>query len=94
VSSSNVWGGVCVPVNVMHLKKPSNVFVVIITRSACNDKRQEFTQLLHLKTESVYGSHFASWLRQVSWASSAQGPKTLAAPQVWRCYRLVTNVRI
>ena len=64
-----------------------------MTRSAGNDKIQEFTQLLHLKP-TIYGSHFASWLRQVSWASSAQGPKTLATPQVCSCYRLVSNVRI
>ena len=88
-----MFGVACVyvPVTVMHLRKPSNICIVIITRSACNDERQEFTQLLHLKTESVYGSHLASWLRQVLWPSSAQGPKT---PQVCRCYRLVTDVRI
>jgi len=93
VSPRNVWDGVYVPVNVMHLKNPSNVFIVVMTRSAGNDKIQEFTQLLHLKP-TIYGSHFASWLRQVSWASSAQGPKTLATPQVCSCYRLVSNVRI
>jgi len=93
VSPSNVCGGVCVPVNVMPLKKPSNVFIVVITRSAGNDKRQESLNFCIWKP-TVYGSHFASWLRQVSWASPAQGPNTLATPQVCRCYRLVSNVRI
>ena len=67
---------------------------MVITRSACNDKRQEFTQLLHSKPESVCGSHFASRLRQVWWARCAQGPKIVATPQVCRCYTLVTNVRV
>lgn len=65
MSSSNVWGDVYVPANVMRLEKRAIVFTVIITHSACNDKRQEFTQPLHLKPESVCGSHFASRLRQV-----------------------------